>query len=81
MFDDLTSIFYSFADAKSGVILFVGVIILACIGALVGLITRNLMMIAGLVLILVLIVFYHDYIPLPDDVHRKFQDMKDSFMS
>jgi hypothetical protein len=80
MFEELTSIFYSFADAKSGIVLFVGAIILACVGGIAGLITRNLMMIAGLGFILVLIIFNHEYIPLPDDIHRKFEGIKNAFM-
>lgn len=55
-------------------------VFLSTLGAIAGLLTRNIMLLAALVAIIGAVVFFHDHLPLPAAVHHEIEAFKARFL-
>lgn len=60
--------FEGFTDPKSAIFLMGGLIAIATAGSLVGLLSRNVVILLGIAALIIGFLFFHMYLPLPTEV-------------
>ncbi len=77
--DTLISIYNEVVSVWGLLGIFALAIFLSTLGAIAGLLTRNILLLAALAAIIAAVVFYHDHLPLPAGVHQEIEAFKARF--
>jgi len=65
-----------FMNPQSALYLIGFMLLLACAGTIIGLLTRNIAILIGIAGIVFAIMMYHHHLPLPDQAHIQINALK-----
>jgi hypothetical protein len=77
--DSLSSLYSDILDLWVLVFLFVVAIIASSLGAIAGIVTRNVMILICLGIAVIAVIIFHQHLPLPPEVHRQLDGLKNHF--